>query len=239
MAGDAGAAPAQGDGAQQGAADGQAQAPAAVIPPEVQQQLETFGQGQAELRQLIQGLGERIPEPAPVAEAEPEPIDLSRFMDPLVDPEAQQLQAQQLQQVIDQRIADGVRRGVEQAVGPLQQQVAAMRETMDTRELVEEFPFLGSDPQSAEQVFETAGMIAQAEGWPAELAQSKQFIRMVTLAGIGTRALEAESQEGDAGADPGAQLEGAGGAGPLGFGPDAARGIVEAGGRRGASALPF
>lgn len=234
MAGDA-AAPAQGaDGGQQGNNDAQQQQ-GSFDPTQIQQQLETFGEGQAELRTLVQGLGEQFTQSQQPAEDAPEDIDLSQFLDPGIDPEQQ---SQQLQQIIDQRIADGVERALKEHVDPIREQQLEMRQQAELTQLVEEFPILGQDQEAARQLFETTATLAASNGWPAEVANDPALLRIVTMAAGFQRAM-AEEKEANAGADAGAQLEQAGGAGPLGFGPDAAQQIVNAGTRRGAGALPF
>src|SRR5690606_9239535 len=94
-----------GDAGQQGAADGAQQAgfDAAAI----DQQFQAIGQGQEELRHQLAQLAERIPQSQQEEVGqEPEPIDLTQFLDDgYEDSEpSSQDRAQQLQQAFEQMV---------------------------------------------------------------------------------------------------------------------------------------
>jgi hypothetical protein len=242
MAGDAGA-PAggvatQGDAATAGGQTAEQQGPQ-FDPQQVTSTLAELRQGQSDLGELVRQL---VPEPQ---EAEPEvlpELDLSQFtLDPYADEQTQQAQQQQLAALINERIQAGVDSSLQQHLNPLRDQVQEMRDGLEIQALHEEFPIFGQDPQAAEEMVQTAHTIAQSRGWNPEVANDPHLWRLVTMASLYAKGVaeDGSSNTDDAGSVPGAQLESAGGAGPLGYGPDPAAAIVNAGGRRGARALPL
>lgn len=232
------------DAGQAGQAQGAEQAQQAGIDPsQVMQQLNSLNSSHEELRSLMQGLGERIPQP----EAEPEPsveLDLASFLgSEYAQPDEHQ--TQQFNDQINQLVEQRVNKALEQTISPMQQQMQELRDERAMDMLVNEFPVIGENQEVAKQTFDTANQLAMqlsgGQPWGAQLAQNPEFVRGVLLQSIGARALNDAANQGEAGADAGARLEGAGGAGPAGTfsGEDAAMQIVNAGSGPGSKVLDF
>lgn len=237
MAGDAGAPAggAQGDGGQQ--AGGQTAEAAQFDPQQVNSTLADLRQGQSDLADLVRQFA---PQEAAAEAQAPAELDLSQIqLDPYADEQAQQQQQAQLAQLIQQHIQTGIDAGLQQHLNPLQAQVQEMRDGLEIQALHDEFPIFGQDPQAADEMVRTVHSIAEANGWGAEVANNPQMWRLVTMASLYAKGVAENGSETDAGSVPGAQLESAGGAGPLGYGPDPAAAIVNAGNRRGSRALPL
>jgi hypothetical protein len=108
-----------------------------------------------------------------------------------------------------QAIQHMIAQGVEQAVTPLQEQIAEQRRTAEAAALEDEFPELAT-PEKAEAILDRAEELAAQLGHP-ELGHEPQFIRQAYLA---EKASGLAAQETPAGTTPGAVLEGGGGAPP-------------------------
>lgn len=248
MAGDAAAATSTGTdgGAQNPGQDTQGQAPG-IDPGQIMQQFQGLQSSQEDLRQTLQGLAERIPQP----EQEPEPsieLDLASFLGndqtydqgQFTDDQNQRFN-DQINSLVEQRVS----KALEQVVGPVQQQMQELRDERAMDMLVSEFPIIGENPEVAKQTFDTANQLAMqlsgGQPWGAQLAQNPEFVRGVLLQSIGARALNDAASQSEAGADAGARLEGTGGAGPAGMfsGEDAAMQIVNAGSGPGGRVLDF
>jgi hypothetical protein len=122
-------------------------------------------------------------------------------------------------------------------VNPLRDSLQEMRDDVELARLQEDFPVLATE-EGANELFQMAGAVADSQRWGPEIAHNAAFLRILAGAAMWERSVaEERQQDSDPGSIPGAQLERPGGAGPLPSGPDVARGIVEAGGRRGASVL--
>jgi hypothetical protein len=190
-----------------------------------------FGQlteGQEEMRSILAGLQEHLTQPQEDGPGLP-PLDLDAsdlehaggdpgdaFGDPMADAHEQ---AQALEAFVTDR--------VQQAVAPLAQEMEQRWRAGEYRDLAHELPELGHEGVLGE-VLNLARTVADAEGWPAQMASSPAMIRMTYLA---TRAVEAAQHEPDGEEPPtAAHLEGGGGAGPCGGrGASAAQAIVGAG----------
>jgi hypothetical protein len=144
--------------------------------------------------------------------------------DPQADAEAQ---AQALQQFVGDQ--------VQQAVQPLAAQVHDGLQAQAFGELAREFSEL-QEPETAERVMGLARSIGDAHGWPAQVWQSPQFVRLTYLA---ARAQQIAQEEAalDGEQPPTAAIEGGGGAmGGAGRGRSPGQMIVGAGSR---NPLPF
>ncbi|MBX5462809.1 MAG: hypothetical protein IRZ28_17170 [Steroidobacteraceae bacterium] len=208
---------------------------AGLDPAQLEQVIAPLVEGQEELRQWIRQQQEQQQQ----QESEQPAIDLSEFLEPgfEADPEEQ---ARRLQQAIDAHVEQRVEQRVQQIVNPLQEQVGELMTQFETDRLVAELPFLARDPQAGEQMVQSAMQLAEAEGWGREVGTSPGFWRLVALAGIGLKAMEAE-REGDAGSDPVTPLEAPGGTGPMGGAGTGmtAEQVLNARPRRGAAVLPL
>lgn len=230
--GDAGG---QGDAQQQQQV--QQQSPAELLgfdPQALLGQLEQVQSGQEGLRELLQAQQQGGEEEADQG------FDLS-FLDPMSGLDPQQM-GQQLQTLLRgeaERIADQrVQQIVQERIDPLVQRLDEGDRTQMLRDLTAEFPEI-AEPEMAQQVVGLSTQIVQAYGWPQEMAADPRLWRLAYLAG---RAADAHNEEEQGGADPvTALLEG--GRGPMPGGGqgqvDLGEQIVNGGGRRGASVLPF
>lgn len=164
---------------------------------EVVSRQETFGSELAALRAQ------------PEAEAEPDDgladFDFSGLYDTPGEMDEAQA-ARVLQGLVQQQMTPAL----EQAVGPLAEQLQQMRVESDARALIEQYPELG-DPSVAEAVTKRADEMAKEIGNP-DLAQSRQFIELVFKAQkadqraageVPVGDLQSQSLEGGAGAVPG------------------------------------
>lgn len=191
------------------------------------QQLEAVAGGQEELRTFLsQHPALQTQQETEAAPAAPD-IDLSWLdQDTEADPA-------QMQERIQQSFAQYVSHAVEQANAPVMERMQAMQQETAIRDLVEEFPEI-ADPEVHTEVIRASQEYAQLLGQP-QLGSDPRLWRLVFAAG---RAFDAARQEG-AEAPGAAHLEGGGGANPGGSQVDPADAIMNAGGKRGASVLPF
>jgi hypothetical protein len=196
------------------------------------EQLQQLAGGQEELRQFLatnpwqaQETQQQQQEQAP---ASPE-VDLSWLdpADPGYDPE-------QMSQRLTETFGQYVQQATEQATAPVMEQMQDMQREQAAERLVNEFPDLRNE-ETANEVVRASHEYASALGMP-QLGNDPGFWRLVYLSG---RAIDAAQQEGSG--DPGAaHLEGGGGAIPGGPQVDTrADEIMNAGGKRGASVLPY
>jgi hypothetical protein len=173
---------------------------------------------QEEMRQFLSdqaAAGQQTQQQAETPAA-PTPPDLS-FLDetsPQYDP---QKAAERLQEVMRAEAGTETQRLLQEALGPLQQQVGDMQRSQEADALVAEFPELGK-AEVAEAVVKTAQQYAEMVGNP-ELAANTAFVRMTYMAGRAAQL--AQQQEGAAAGAGAATLEGAGGASPGGAGQGA------------------
>lgn len=210
----------QGDNGQQGGPDWGA----------LSGQLDQLVGGQEELRQYLSSEPWNQQQQGDPAQQQQEPqqpeVDLSFLdpADPAYDPE-------QLTERLTSTFAQYVEQAQQQAMAPVMQQMAEMRQEAELRDLLGEFPDLG-DEQTSRQVVEAAHQYAQALGMP-QAANEAGFLRLVYLSG---RAIDAAQGEGSG--DPGAaHLEGGGGPGAGASQVDPVDAILKPGGKRGASVL--
>jgi hypothetical protein len=208
------AAPAGGDGEaqqqQQQQGENGAQPTGNEAIAQMAQQLQGLSDGQEQMRQYLEGIGQ----PAPEEQPQPPPAADLSFLDeqsPNYDP---QQAAERLTQVMREQAGVATQQQLEQVLGPLQEQVSDMQRAQEADALVAEFPELGQ-AETAQAVVNAAGQYAELMGQP-ELAANTQFIRVTYLAGRAAQL--AQEQQGAAGAPGAATLEGAGGASPGGAG---------------------
>jgi hypothetical protein len=184
----------------------------------------------AQQQQLAEAQG-WTPEQIAQAEAEAQPqADLS-YLNPDAPGYDPNMAAQTLANVMQQ----ASQQQVQQAVAPLQEQIATMEAQRQADLLAAEFPEL-EDPEIAQNVVNVSRQYAEIIGKP-ELGDNPAFWRMAYMAGRAADAANAEQQQQPAAAT----LEGAAGASP-GIPADEqqqlVQGILNAGGR-GRSVLPF
>jgi hypothetical protein len=194
------------------------------------EQLQQLAGGQEELRQFLATNPWQAQETQQQQEqtpASPE-VDLSWLdpADPGYDPE-------QMSQRLTETFGQYVQQATEQATAPVMEQMQDMQREQAAERLVNEFPDL-QDADTANEVVRAAHEYASAMGVP-QLGNDPKLWRLMYLSG---RAIDAAQQEGSG--DPGAaHLEGGGGANPGSAQVDPADVIMNAGGKRGASVLPF
>lgn len=173
------------------------EAPQAQVPPEVMQRLDElngrFGQLEPVLQQFAQ-------QQQPQEETQETP-GWDDYVDPdtgyVIDPNG-------LEQSIQQRI----QQGIEQAQGPLAQQMQQMQQFLQDQELdglMEDYPEL-QDQGKAQALAQRANEYAASRGIP-QLATDPEFVEMVYLAG---KAME-QAQQGVPAGDQGVHLEGGSG----------------------------
>jgi hypothetical protein len=164
------------------------------------QQLEAQGQSLEQLREYLQSnpwaAQEQQGEPA----QEEQPLDLG-FLES-GDPQFDQELAQNLQQLIQSQ----VEQGVQQHLSPLQERLQTFERMDQARELTSEFPEL-NEPEHAQRVIGMSREYAEMMGKP-ELADEPAMWRLMHLANAAMVA--AKEEEGNTSA---AHVEGAGGAG--------------------------
>jgi hypothetical protein len=164
------------------------------------QQLEAQGQSLEQLREYLQSnpwaAQEQQGEPA----QEEQPLDLG-FLES-GDPQFDQELAQNLQQLIQSQ----VEQGVQQHLSPLQERLQTFERMDQARELTSEFPEL-NEPEHAQRVIVMSREYAEMMGKP-ELADEPAMWRLMHLANAAMVA--AKEEEGNTSA---AHVEGAGGAG--------------------------
>lgn len=211
--------------------------PGAVDLAPLTQTLEGVQASQEELRGIVSGLAQQLTT-SDGGDGEgddgltAEDLDLGFLEDGQLEP-AQV--AERLQGLVDQRAQQIATQLVDQRLGPLEQRVNDSERTRALQDLVDDVPEMG-DPRVAQQVTDTTKAMAEAYGWPAEVATDPRMYRIVYMA---ARAAEIANSEGD-GTDGGvATLEGGGGARPAGAAAERDLGneIVDA--RKGRGALPF
>jgi hypothetical protein len=193
------------------------------------QQLEQLAGGQEELRQFLAS-NPAFQQQEQQEEAEPASpeVDLSWLdpADPTYDPE-------QMSQRLTDSVGQYVQQAIQQGTAPVMEQMQDMQREQAAERLVNEFPDL-RDQQVAEEVVRASHEYAGALGMP-QLGNDPGFWRLVYLSG---RAIDSAQKEGSG--DPGAaHLEGGGGANPGSAQVDPADVIMNAGGKKGASVLPF
>jgi hypothetical protein len=196
-AGDAGPA---GDAGQAQQGEGQAEQQQAPDFSALTSQLEAQGQSLEQLREYLQSNPWQQGEPQ--GEPEPEqPMPDLGFLES-GDPEFDQQLAQNLQQLIQSQ----VEQGVQQHLTPLQERQQAYEREMAARDLTNEFPEL-NEPEHAQRIIGMSREYAEMMGMP-EAADNPQFWRVMHLANA---AMVAAKEEGAQ--SPAAHVEGAGGAG--------------------------
>lgn len=210
-----GAAQGQGDGGeQQDGQQGQATGDAAIA--QLAEGLARMESGQEEMRRFLggiaeqqQGTGQEHQAQQEQHQQQPQPLDLSVFDETAPGYDGQKA-AELLQNAMSQTASTEAGRLLQEAIGPLQQQVTDMRRSQETDALTAEFPDL-KDEKVAESVVASAQRYATMVGQP-ELVTSTPFVRLVYMAG---RAAElAQKQGGAADGATAATLEGATGASP-------------------------
>lgn len=202
------------DGTQQDGQQGDAGTGPDAALSQLGEQLATLSAGQEEMRAFLSGIAEQQEGPSEGQEEQqqPEVPDLS-FLETEQD---QAKAAEALQQIMRSEAGSETQKLLQEALTPLQQEVADMRRSQETDALVAKYQDLG-DPKVAEAVVGAAGQWAEALGKP-ELATNVGFLEMTYLAG---RAAELAQRQGNAADGGGATLEGAGGASPGGAGQGA------------------
>ena len=136
-----------------------------------------------------------------------------------MDPQAAQ---QLLGKIVDQRTG----KAVQEAVGPLMQQIQDMQIGLDADALAQRYPEL-SKQEVAEPVVQAARQLAEQMGQP-ELARSPQFIEVIYKAQMADKYAAGEVPVGD---EQEFDLESAAGSGPQGVEANIAERIVKARGR--------
>lgn len=222
----------QGDAGQGEAQQGEAQDGGQDVTQHLAQISEALANQGASQQELFEYLRQdRAPAQDEQQQQEGSDLDLSFLDDGTGMFDASQMQ-QRLNEVLSSSIDQRVQQGIQQAVSPLQEQVAEARREQDFAALVGEFPELGEE-QTATQVLQMTGQLAEMSGHP-ELAGEPWLVRLTYMAG---RAADAAQQEQGETPAP-AHLESGAGAAPAGgSGAMTAEQIV--GARRGASVLPF
>lgn len=209
----------------------------------IQQALGPVLQGQDQLRQQLGQFGEILSaepwKPAPEADADPG-LDFFNALDQgFTDPAYGDAERQQLMQNITGQVDQRVQQQIQQAVSPFQEKIADMQREQQIRDLVTAHPEF-QDPEVANRIAGPDGLArqwAESIGQP-ELAQNPGFWRLTYMAD--RAASMANAEQGGADASRAATLEGGGGSGPAGGGQvDIAGQILDGGGRKGASVLPF
>lgn len=173
------------------------------------------------LMERFERIESRLPEPQPEGEPEPEADPYEGLSELGYSEEETAATRQVLEQIFGSQ--------VQQAVGPLQQEIQRLRSELDYGDLEEKYPALATE-EGAEKVMgesrQAAADIARQLGLPAQqaqqLAMSPRLMEFVHLAQIGR---ERAAQEKPAG-QPGAELEQPGGASPPEPEPDVNEGIL-------------
>lgn len=137
-----------------------------------------------------------------------------------MDPQAAR---QLLSQIVDQRTS----KAVQEAVGPLMNQLQDMQIGLDADALAQRYPEL-SKPEVAEPVVQAARQLAEQMDQP-ELARSPQFIEVVYKSQMADKYAAGEVPVGD---EQQFDLESAAGSGPQGVESNIAERIVAARGRK-------
>lgn len=168
--------------------------------------------------EALDRLEQRLPEPDQQG-YDPAQEEMQQNFESLYDPTTGEPDPQQaerlLQQMIDQRAS--------QAVGPVMQEIQAMRVERDAERLEQQYPDL-QDPANAKAALDAAQEAAVQMGKP-ELAQSPALVEMAYLASQARERAAAEPAAGASGND----LESGGGAAPSEEEDDPAQRIVDAG----------
>lgn len=148
--------------------------------------------GQSQIMARIDELAKNFPQPEPQAQFQPEPeIDpYQQEYEPFQGQEDQGLDAQRVQQMIQQ--------GVQEAVNPILQE----RQHEQILDLEEEFPDLRK-PEVAQATLEASQRLAHRLGQP-DRAVDPELLRMVYLA---ERASKRAESEVPAGQEPTVELE--------------------------------
>lgn len=181
------------------------EAEAQQAPPQAdpwQQQIEgRLGEVSDNVRQALQTIAERLPEP----EAEPVP-DFATELQSLYEETGGMPDPQQLNQLVQSQ----VQREIQQAIAPVTEEIQAMRQERSAQEidaLQQQFPEL-QDPAAAaalaDRVVEQAAALGVAQ-------PTAGFVRMVHLA---EKASQSARGETPAGQGPDTSLETGGGAAP-------------------------
>jgi hypothetical protein len=166
------------------------------------------------------------------AEPQVPAADLS-FLDPASPTFDAENAGDLLANAIQQQVQATSQQLVQDAITPLQQQLAEAKSQQEADALAAEYPEL-AQPEVAKQVIDTTKEYVSAMNLPPELAGNMGMIRLVYMA---ARAADAANQQGAQGAQA-ATLEGGAGARPGGSqGGLTVDQIVGAGGRR--NVLPF
>lgn len=140
----------------------------------------------------------------------------------------QGLDPQQAQQMLEQLMESRTQKAIEAATGPLMERINGIQTGLDAEQLAAKYPVLATR-EGAEPVVNAARALAEHVGDPS-LASNMQILELIHQAQMGERAAAGERP---AGADPGFELERAGGAGPAAEQPNIAAGIKSAGSRNG------
>lgn len=224
------------DGQSQGAENGSIDAAA------INDTLANLASTQEEMRTFLQsapwaqtqGEGNGIESVAAEQQQQQQPAtDLS-----FLDPESPSFDAENAGDLLGKAIQDQVQatsqQMVKDAIAPLQQQMAEAKSQQEADALAGEYPEL-AQPEVAKQVLDTTKEYVAAMNLPPELAGNMGMIRLVYMAG---RAADTANEQGAAGAQSAATLEGGAGARPGGGqGGLTVDQIVGASGRR--NVLPF
>jgi hypothetical protein len=192
------------------------------------QQLEQLAGGQEELRQYLSTNPWQQQETEQEQQQQAPEVDLSWLdpADPSYDPE-------QMSQKLTETFGQYVQQATEQATAPVMERMQEMQREQAAERLVNEFPDL-KQQEVADEVVRASLEYASALGRP-DLGNDPGFWRLVYLSG---RAIDSAQQEGSG--DPGAaHLEGGGGAISGTSQVDPADEIMNAGGKKGSSVLPF
>lgn len=231
--GQGGDAAQQGQNGNGGEGEGQGEAQQQQAQPDfsaMMSQLEQLSGSHEEMRQHLLSNPWQAPEQE--AEEQGPSVDLQQLHelglatgDDDMDRQTADGLAHLMEQIADQK--------ADQKAGIALQQIEELKQEMEFERLANEFPEL-RDKETADEAVSNAHLYAQGIGSP-ELASKAGFVRLVHVA---MQAFEAAQNEGSG--DPGvAHIEGGGGAVSGGSQPDPADEIMNAGGKKGSSVLPF
>lgn len=174
-----------------------------------QSQMESrMGESTDSLRQLMETVTTRLPEP----QAEPEP-DFSQQFEELFGDPTQQADPAQVQEIVQQQIQAGIK----EAVGPLAEQFQQMQERMTAEKLdglMQKYPEYQDQKAReglADNVWEAIDGLGLPDPIAEALARNPNFVEQVHHA---AKARELSQQETPAGQGPDTSLETGGGASP-------------------------
>lgn len=202
-------APSGDAGQTQQQADGQAQQGPDI--GALSQQMEQYGSTLEDMRNFLQtqpwtqqaeGTGE--PEPAQ------ENLDLSFLDEAGYDQQAANQLAQIFENQMQQR-ESVLRQEFQKELSGVKETLTERQQMEHMRDLVDEFPDM-AQPDVAQQIVQQAHQLAEANGWPQEMAADPRFWRVTYMAQQAAKAAQEEGR-GDPGA---AHLEGGAGAASAG-----------------------